>query len=514
MSHSLEQVYKQLLDKQIYPHPCDQVKLVETHISKVYLTGDYAYKIKKPVDFGFLDFSKLDDRKHYCEEEIRLNSRLAEAIYLEVVAIALDTQGKINLKGKGDIVEYAVKMKQFDVAQQLDQLQKNKKLPLSLANQLANLIARFHQNIAIAPSQSDFGKAEQVLQPMMQNFEQIAPFLLQQQDIQQLKQLELWTQKTFTRIEPLLVERKQKGFIRECHGDMHLGNMTLYQDKVQIFDGIEFNDDFRWIDTASEIAFFYMDLEFLGARQFANQFLDHYLSQTGDYAMLAIFRFYKVYRALVRAKIAQFTAAQMDKNSDDWCQQQEIYQQYIKLASSYTQSLSPQLIITHGVSGSGKSWVSQKVVTECGFIRIRSDIERKRLFSQQEKEQLYSRETTEKVYQHLLELSKMLLISGYDAIVDATFLQQKQRQLFINLAQSLSVNFTLLSIESDPKTIEQRLQKRQQGFDISDADLSIMQQQLKQQDNISDTEQQYQQVLYNNDDKYLLSQIKSLFCKK
>ncbi len=336
----LDALYALLLDKQNYPQNCANIQLIETHISKVYLTGDYAYKIKKPVDFGFLNFTKLTDRQFYCQEEVRLNSRLAENLYIDVVAISIENN-KIVFNGEGEAIEYAVKMHQFDTTQQLDNLFKANKLNNSTAIEIANKVASFHGQATVADEQSDFGNPAQVFAPMQQNFEQIHPMLNKSLDKSHLKTLEDWSQKTRKTVDPLLVKRKQNGFVKECHGDMHLGNMTFYKDTLQIFDGIEFNDEFKWIDTTSEVAFFCMDLEYLGATEFAHLFLNQYLENNGDYQLLELLNFYKVYRALVRAKIALFTAASMTENSPEWTAQWESYRAYIQLAISYTQKKKP-----------------------------------------------------------------------------------------------------------------------------------------------------------------------------
>ena len=507
-----EKLYDILLDSQNYPHKCQNIQLIETHISKVYLTGDFAYKIKKPVDFGFLNFTKLEDRHYFCKEEIRLNSRLAPSLYLEVVPISIVDDG-ISFKGHGNIIEYAVKMNQFDTELQLDNQLNRNELDISLAPKLASLVAKFHKQAITAEPESNFGLSEQVYAPMQQNFDQIRPMISMEEDIKNLKTLEAWTQKTLSSVDPLLQKRKQDGFIKECHGDMHLGNMTIYKDELQIFDGIEFNDDFKWIDTTSEIAFFCMDLEFQGADSFSNVFLNHYLENNGDYAMLALLNFYKVYRALVRAKIALFTAGSMDAGSDAFNAQWDNYHQYILLALSYTQTKNKQCFITFGVSGSGKSYVSEQMIQHTPLIRIRSDIERKRYFANADKNTLYSEETTLKTYQLLIKISQMILTSGISVIVDATFIKQTQRQLFNDLCHKMNTPLTILAIETTKDVLEKRLTARAtDSTNVSDADIKIMQQQLATLEPLNDNEVHLcKQILNNDDANQLKSQLYTLF---
>jgi predicted kinase len=256
-----------------------------------------------------------------------------------------------------------------------------------------------------------------------------------------------------------------------------------------------------------------MDLEFQGADSFSNVFLNHYLENNGDYAMLALLNFYKVYRALVRAKIALFTAGSMDAGSDAFNAQWDNYHQYILLALSYTQTKNKQCFITFGVSGSGKSYVSEQMIQHTPLIRIRSDIERKRYFANADKNTLYSEETTLKTYQLLIKISQMILTSGISVIVDATFIKQTQRQLFNDLCHKMNTPLTILAIETTKDVLEKRLTARAtDNTNVSDADIKIMQQQLATLEPLNDNEVHLcKQILNNNDANQLKSQLYTLF---
>ncbi len=472
-----------ILDQQVLGVAASQIEKIETHISTVLLTGDHAYKFKKPVNFGFLDFSTLEARKHFCEEEIRLNQRLAPSLYLETVAITGSPQAP-QLDGEGQAIEYAVKMRQFDQSQLLDNLVKQNKLSDDIIDTIADKAAAFHAEAARAPADSPLGQPDALLAPMLQNFEQLRDLIDDAGKLAQLDTLENWTRTSFDALKPLLQTRVAQGFIRECHGDMHLGNITLVDGEVTIFDGIEFNDEFRWIDVMSEMAFITMDLIDRKRPEQAQQLINRYLETTGDYQGLPLLRFYQVYRAMVRAKIASFRLA--DPSLSDTERQETLaqYQSYADLANALMQAPRAQLVLSHGVSGSGKSTLSAQLLKRLPAIRIRSDVERKRLFAAQAKgaenigEGIYSADASAKTYAELLRLSRHLLENGLSVIVDATFLQKAHRAPFQALAQELGLPFHVIWSDCDADTLRQRVAQRK--GDVSDATVDVLEHQLKE----------------------------------
>ncbi len=469
----------------IYPHDVEYFKIIETHISWVLLTGKYAYKIKKPLNLGFLDFSSLEKRRHYCFEEIRLNSRLAKDIYLEVVAIS-GSELQPQLNNSGTAIEYAVKMHQFEPDKTFDHLLARKQLTIEHIKQTAGIIATFHSNIKCATTNTKFGSADTVIQPVQENFSQI----LQLDRIEKpavLNQLEEWCKQQHSKLVPLFNQRKKTGDIRECHGDLHLGNIALIDNKVVPFDGIEFNPFLYWIDTISEIAFLVMDLQEKQRQDLAFQFLNTYLQHCGDFAGLKLLRFYLVYRAMVRAKVSAIRASQ-STTEDEHRQAVLNFQDYLQLASSYTQPPIPVMIIMYGVSGSGKSWLSEQIINRYQVIRIRSDVERKRLhnLTAQQKSysdlnaNLYNQTSSDKTYQHLLQLAVEITLAGYSVIVDATFLQQQQRTLFSQQAEQQQIPFLIVHTQTDNQTLLQRIKRRALDKDnVSEADQLVLEKQLK-----------------------------------
>ena len=481
---------------EFYDHEVSEVVMLQTHISWVFLTGKYAYKVKKPVDFGFLNFTELTQRKHFCEEEIRLNGRLAKDIYLQTVAITDSEEGP-ELNGSGDAVEYAVKMLQFDQSQLVNELLSAEKLDNQHIDDIAMQVADFHQSIEVSGSSSNLGTAESVNAPVIQNFDQLEPLITDTQAQEQLSRLRDWSAQEFEKIESILKNRKASGFIKECHGDMHLGNMALIDNHVTIFDGIEFNDEFRWIDVMSEVAFLVMDLFDRKSSGFAYRFLNSYLEHSGDYEGIEVLRFYLVYRAMVRAKIASFTLLTPDLSEAEKIKTMQQYTSYTDLAEQFTQSNELSLLITHGVSGSGKTTISQKLVENEGLIRIRSDVERKRMYDLKASENsksainsgIYSKEASLKTYQKLEKLAKIILKSGYSVIVDATFLKQADRNVFLKLSKELSVRFIIIDLTADKAILEKRiLQRSSDTNNASEADLSVLENQLSSMEALSSEE--------------------------
>jgi len=479
-----------LRDSTDFPGCNERPTLIETHISTVFLAGDFAWKFKKPVNFGFLDFSSLDQRKHFCEEELRLNRRLAPDLYLDVVKITGDPEHPV-FGGEGEALEYAVKMRRFKQEELFNNLLAEDRLDDGLICQVGRIAAEFHAQAARATLDMPYGSAEAAFDPMQQNFDQLRELISDPEQLKQLEKLEHWTQEQYKALRPILEQRKQDGYIRECHGDMHLGNIALTDGQVAIFDGIEFNDFFRWGDVMSEIAFLTMDLDHRGAERLSNIALNEYLESSGDYDGLVLLRFYQVYRAMVRAKVSSFRLAQ-DLSDVERKEVLEQYSGFVDLAEHYTQLDQPALILMHGFSGSGKTVISGKLAPKLNAIRIRSDVERKRLnglstdsnASAAISAGIYSQEMTELTYGHLADLAKKLLSSGFTVIIDATFLKQDQRTRFSHLAD----NWLILDITANESDLRNNIEQRKQEADASDADLKVLAHQLESHEPITEGE--------------------------
>lgn len=493
MSETLIQTLK---TSAAFPHPSEAIQVRETHISWVLLTGDFAYKIKKSLDFGFLDYSTLAKRKHFLELEMQLNQRLAPDLYLEVLPIS-GTPDAPRIGDPSNPFEYTLKMRQFDDSQLLNALQQKGELKEEHLLQLADEIADFHQQLAGQQPPDTLGSPSAIWAPAQQNFEQIRELLDDEESLKQLKLLEDWSRDTFDRLEETFLQRLQNGFVRECHGDLHLGNATLWKGRVVAFDCIEFNPGFRWCDVISDLAFLLMDLEDRGLNQLANITLNHYLEKTGDYEGLKLLCFYKVYRALVRAKINLFRLGQPGLDDEDKAAVIRQYRSYTDLAEAYTDFQSPYLMITYGVSGSGKSTLTKNVVRELGGIRIRSDVERKRLYGLDAEtnsqsavaEGIYTPEANERTYQKLTELAQQVLLSCYPVTLDATNLKRAQRDRLREVAENLGLPSLIIALKADEATLRRRIRKRQEaGEKIAEADLNVLEQQLKTKEPLSQDE--------------------------
>ncbi|MDX1348213.1 MAG: AAA family ATPase [Thiomicrorhabdus chilensis] len=474
-----------------YPHPVELITTIETHISVVFLTGPFAYKLKKPVDFGFLDFTQLADRQYFCQQELRLNRRTAPTLYLDVLPLYLTEQGKItfeqSLAEDSRPVEYLLKMNQFDPNGVLGRYLRSNELTATQRFLLAHKIYELHHGACRVEKNSHLGEPETILQPMLDNF----PTLLEncRSDYQtRLRQLLSWTRQQYKDLHPTLKQRKADGFVRECHGDLHLDNITLIEEVPTLFDGIEFNDEFRWIDVISDLAFLLIDLDFRKQTMLKRYVLNTYLAMSGDYQALSLLRFYQVYRALVRAKISALRLNQLNKQTLEYQEYRNTTLQYIEQAEDYAfEQTPPRLFLLQGISGSGKSHFAEQMLELVDAIIISSDIERKRLYGISPttrvdvalKAELYSPEMSRRTYRRLLDLAAEILQQGRSVMVDATFLKEDHRRPFMELAQDMGFDFGLVFIDVEEefakKSIEQRIQLDDSP---SDADVDVMRRQL------------------------------------
>lgn len=453
-------------------------RIEETHISWVLLTGRDAYKIKKAVDFGFLDFSTLELRRFYCGEELRLNRRLAPQLYLDVVTIGGSPEQPVP--GGEPALEYAVHMRRFPQTSQMDHMLARGLVTAAHIDRLAAIIADFHNSLPAAAQNSPFCATASIQTAALQNFERLPHLLSAPDDLAMLETVRAASAREFSACEPLLRQRAAAGRVRECHGDLHLGNIVVLDDVPTPFDCIEFSAALRWIDVTSEISFTVMDLLRRGRPQLAWRFLNGYLEITGDYQGCGVLRFYLAYRAMVRAKIAAIRAGQRGarlKKGLKSCRS------YLRLAHGCLTRRRPALIITHGLPGCGKSTFAQIALERLGAIRIRSDVERKRLFGltaladskTQTDADIYSEDATRRTYAHLLELARGLIAAGFPVIVDAAFVLHAERASFGALAQEMDAPFVIASLHTDAALQAERLALRsRRDDDPSEADIAVM----------------------------------------
>ncbi len=513
----------ELLSPKAYSHTVKNLRVRETHISWVLLTGEFAYKIKKPVDLGFADFSTLEQRRFFCREELRLNRRYASDMYLDVIPITQEAGG-LRVDGRGEPVEFAVRMRQFDERLLLSQLLADGKLQRDQIDELALVAAAAHNSAPRADEVTAWGSAAQIGEPAAENFETLRSLVVEPSRIRQLRELADWSRKQHRRLTETFTSRRREGFIRECHGDLHLGNVVLWGGRVTPFDCIEFNPGFRWIDVMNEVAFVVMDLDDHARPDFGWRFLNAYLERTGDYAGLRVLPFYLVYRAVVRAKVdalrlqqAGLTGREQQRLATEWHGYLDLAQHYAasinttvptEVPNTSSRSTSspnrvshpPCLTITHGLSGSGKTTGTERMIEQPGAIRLRSDVERKRLFgvgaSQPRTaavgEDLYSPAANERTYDRLAELAEDVIRAGFSVIVDATFLKRAQRRRFQQLAADLGVPFQILAFDADENTLRERIQQRQaEGRDASEATVEVLERQLHTREPLTEEERSF-----------------------
>ena len=488
-----------------YDHPVDAIELLETHISWVLLTGPYAYKIKKPVALGFLDFSSLELRRRCCDEEVRLNRRLAPELYLGVVAIH-GPAPEAHFGGEGEVIEVAVKMRQFPQESLLSTCLARIAPQGDLFDRLADDLASFHASADRAAAASSYGLPAQLLQPAEANLEVLARAAaagLAGVDPALLEELRHWTLTCWQQLGPRFLQRRREGRILEGHGDLHLANMAWLDGRIVVFDCLEFSPALRWIDGISDLAFLAMDLQHRGQRQLGGRVLNRWLEANGDYEGLHLWRWYVVYRALVRAKVAALrldqqratglSAAAVEPSSSSAGE----LLAYLQLAERTIRSRPAALVLTHGVSGSGKSHLARRLCHHFGWIHLRSDAERLRLFGRWGfpgeaplQGDPYRSEISALLYrQRLPAAAEAALEAGFGVVVDATFLEAGHRQRFRDLAERLAVRLVLLDCRCDPEQARRRIQARAlAGGDPSEADLAVLERQLLKRQPLSGPE--------------------------
>lgn len=459
-----------LQNKSLFHHEVTEFKVVETHVSYVLLTGPYAYKIKKPVDFGFLNFLTLEQRKFYCEQEFALNRKIAADLYVDVIPIYGTIEHPcFDISDSSTPIEYAVKMKQFAEQDLLIEKINDNQLDYSHLEQIAKKLAEFHLHTD-QESPSFLGTYSQIYEPVAQNFEQIREFITNEEQLKQLIIQENWVNQIYQELKITFEQRKKNGFIRDCHGDCHLGNIIWQKDKPIFFDRIEFNDSFRFTDTYADVAFLYMDLCDKGFDHLAVHFINYYLVHSGDYEGVSILPFYAAYRAIVRAKIQLFEihfSQQLD--AEQKTKLMDRYNHLISLANRFAKNtLQPNLIITYGFTGSGKTTQAIELSKKLHAIHLRSDVIRKQLFGIDINKKIlpdayqgiFSSEHTEKTYNTLLKYSQIGLAAGFPVIIDASFLQYHQRTKFYDLARQMNLHCQILACDAEYSTLLNRLENR------------------------------------------------------
>ncbi len=472
MSASERDIVSVLSSPDAYEHAVSSVEHLETHISHVFLTGEFAYKLKKRVKFDFLDFSRLEFRKRCCEAELRLNSRYAPALYLSVLPISSVSGGCI-LGDDTNVVDFVVKMRQFDQESLFDRLAERNALGDPLLLEMAEAIASFHENAAPAPDYWGIEQVRSALEKNLQGCREFCPSIFHQDTIDRLSSR---SAAIITEQKELIV-RRQKDYVKECHGDLHLRNMCIFDGKVQLFDGIEFNPELSHIDVWADLAFFLMDLRYRGLAPQAALVWNRYLQQTDDFEGFRLLGLYTSFRAAVRARIS---ALQSTSDLPQKSSRTQDASRYLELALQCLQPGERQVIAVGGFSGSGKSTLATFLSRELGAVHIRSDAVRKHLcnvpLKQKAPADAYTPAVSARTYEGMLRRTAHVVESDGIAVLDAVYQSEQDRLEIEKFAQDHDAEFTGIWCTSPAQVAEERIRSRR--GDISDADQHVLSSQI------------------------------------
>jgi hypothetical protein len=468
-----------------YPHPVGDVEVHHTHISVVFLAGAFAYKVKKPVELGFLDFTTLEKRRYFCEEEVRLNRRLAPTVYLGVVPVTCQGE-RLRVEGPGEPVEWAVKMERLPAEATLEQRLLRGEVTAESVQALARKVAGFHARADGGRHIAAFGRFEVVARNARENFEQAAPLVGTTLSRAVFDRLRSLTEAELDRLRLLIEGRADRGVPRDTHGDLHLDHVYLFPerpppDDLVIIDCIEFNERFRYADPVADMAFLVMDLAFHGRRDLARHFAETYFSAAGDGEGWALLPFYTAYRAAVRGKVEGFELSEKEVPQEERAAalQRARAHWLLALGELETPDRRPCLLLVAGLPGTGKSTLAAGLRERAGFQVIRSDVVRKELAGRppeqaSQGEELYTDDWSDRTYAECLRRAETLLFEGQRVLVDASFRHEKRRATFLNAAVRWGVPVLLLHCHADPDLVKRRLRDRRN--DASDADWAVYQQ--------------------------------------
>ena len=490
---NFSQLIQAMQEPNFYPHSVKtEIRVIQTHCSAVFLTGDYAYKIKKNVNFGFLDYSTLEKRQYFLQQEFEMNQAIAPDIYLEVLPIS-QINDSLVLGSDKNVVEYVLKMAEFPQSALLISMFERGELKESHLRELGEVVANFHQKTNTNDYIKSFGKVEIIKKSIDGNYQATQKYIGIAQTLEQYQETQQFTNNFLTQKQAVFESRCLNHKIRECHGDLHLRNICYWHNKIQLFDRIEFNEPFRFVDVMYDIAFTVMDLEAKGRQDFANIFLNTYLEKIGDWEGLQVLPFYLCRQAYVRAKVTSLllddpNIAESEKESAT-----QIAKNYYHLAWQYTQISPRKMIVMSGLSGSGKTTIAKYIAPKINAIHLRSDAVRKHLagipLDQSGDASLYRPEMSEKTYQFLLDLGLLLINQGFSVILDAKYDRHQWRSPILTAAQKGDFSFKILHCQASMDTLRTRLQQR--TGDISDATPDLLVQQETNTDTFNEQEKKY-----------------------
>ncbi len=517
---------QELKKPETYKEKPENVKIIQTHISYVALTGDYAYKIKKPVDFGFLDFSSLDKRKHFCEQELKLNKRLCPDIYEKTVPIT-KKDDRIEIDGKGKIIDYAVKMKEFSQEKIISSLLHKGKVNEETIEKIVDNLVDFYNSEETNDEIKNYGKIETIKQNTDENFEQTENKINQTISENTFNFIKKTTNSFLKTKEDVFDKRIKNGYILDCHGDLHTGNIVLTDDQICIFDCIEFNKRFRFSDVASDIGFLAMDLDYQGFPYLSSYLIERYVEKSKDENIYDVLNFYKCYRAYVRGKVTGFQLDDPNVEKDRKKELKDTANKYFRLADYYAHLMNneiktkkPTLFITSGLTGTGKTTFSRKTSVDYHAKRLNTDEVRKEIFDigkyehryEEYNKGLYSPENMKKVYDKIFEKTKNLLSDKKNVLIDATFRKQDLRDKAKDTAEQVNSNFVILNTVMPEDLVKKYLDERMKKKTVSDGRWEIYQ---KQKNNFDPYKTDFvvEIDVSSHDFEYQLKKFKEIFNK-
>lgn len=519
---------EKLRDPSVYGSNVNSVKLLQTHISYVALTGKYAYKIKKPVNFGFLDFSTIEKRKFFCEEELRLNRRLCPDIYLDVVPIT-ESDGILRVNGDGKIVDYAVKMEEFSQEKIMRHIMMKKEVDVEIFDKISDILVGFYSKNRDSDKIKSYGSIKSIRYNTDENFEQMKEFI----DVSISKEYYDFIKKTTNSFleekKDFFEKRIKNGFIKDCHGDLHTGNIVIDNDKICIFDCIEFNKRFRYGDVASDIGFLAMDLDFLGYPYHSSYFIERYVEKSSDFNVFDVLNFYKCYRAFVRGKVNSFRLNESGLSQSEKKGIISTCRRYFNLAKYYASLCSLQLrdktrsllFVVTGLTGTGKTTIAGKISVDYHAFKISSDRLRKELAGVDIYERhydkyntgLYSPEKMRQVYDKMFENTVSLLRNNRNVVLDATFKTNALREEAVRIAKENNALCLFIYCNCPEDKVKKYLNERVKKKTVSDGRWEIY---IKQRESFEPLREDYDYVevdVSNRSFDYQLNVFESIFNK-
>jgi hypothetical protein len=499
LSEHLDHLIRAMSDPTLYPHRPQTVRVVQTHISVVFIADELVYKIKKPLNLGFLDFTTLQKREYFCNREVELNSRFSEGVYLAAVPIHSGPEG-VNLKGNGPVIDWAVMMRHLPEELTLVKMLQDDRVTLGLLDRLADRLALLHAQAPTSAEIALHGAFDAIFRNIKENFDQTEAYQgrsIRPEDRRAIFDLSREFMETR---RSLIHSRITRGFIRDCHGDLHADHVVILNGII-LYDCIEFNDRFRYGDTASDLAFLLMDLDFRGYPAFSQRVANRYAETSADYDALDLLALYKSYRGFVRGKVAGFTLDESEVPEVERRAAGQVARDYFALSLAYLKPPPPPaLIVMSGLMGSGKSYLAAKLGRRLGVEPIRSDVVRKSIYGIDSSVRrldnyghgIYRTNATGRTYAALLDAARRTLARGETVVLDASFMRRADRKAAQEVAEETGARFRLVVCDCRDDIIRARLLARiGKANEPSDGRIELLDDQMARFEPISPKERRH-----------------------